>query len=93
MRHIDTSGSFRKQYKLMLKRGKQENSIRDVITNLANDVPLPPANRDHPLSGNYSGYRDCHIEPDWLLIYKKSKSDDGNGILFLEATGTHADLF
>lgn len=93
MRHIDTSGNFRKQYKLMMKRGKPDQSIKDIITKLSNDVPLPPANRDHPLSGDYSGYRDCHIEPDWLLIYKKSKSEDGKGILFLEATGTHSDLF
>lgn len=93
MRHIDRSGNFKRQFKLMLKRGKSEKEMLDIVVKLAKDIPLPPANRDHPLSGNFSGFRDCHIEPDWLLIYKKIKSNDGLGILVLEATGSHADLF
>lgn len=77
----------------MVKRGKSIEEINDVIAMLANDMPLPPKYRDHTLSGNWKGFRDCHIQPDWLLIYKKQDSDDGCGILRLEATGTHSDLF
>ncbi len=60
---------------------------------LAEDKALPPKYKDHALTGNFGGFRDCHIQPDWLLIYKKQDSDDGCGILGLEATGTHSDLF
>ncbi len=93
MRHLETASVFRKQLKLMLKRGKSESEIKTVIVMLANDEPLPPKYRDHALTGNFAGFRDCHIQPDWLLIYKKQDSEDGLGILRLEATGTHADLF
>jgi mRNA interferase YafQ len=93
MRHIDRSGNFKQQYKLMLKRHKPEAEIKKIIVMLANDTPLPHKNKDHNLTGNWKGFRECHIEPDWLLIYKKSDSHDGLGILQLEATGTHADLF
>jgi mRNA interferase YafQ len=93
MRHIETSGAFRKQFKLMMRRGKNEAELKRLITLLANDEPLPPKYRDHALIGNFLGFRDCHIQPDWLLIYKKIDSADGRGILQLEATGTHSDLF
>jgi mRNA interferase YafQ len=93
MRHLETSGNFRKQLKLMMKRGKDEVDIKAVIIKLANDETLLPANRDHSLTGNFTGFRDCHIHPDWVLIYKKLESEDGFGILRLEATGTHSDLF
>ena len=93
MRHIESSGNFRKQLKLMLRRGKSESEIKSVIVMLAEDQALPPKYKDHPLTGNFGGFRDCHIQPDWLLIYKKQDSGDGCGILRLEATGTHSDLF
>jgi mRNA interferase YafQ len=93
MRHIESSGNFRKQLKLMLRRGKSESEIKSVIVMLAEDQALPPKYKDHQLTGNFGGFRDCHIQPDWLLIYKKQDSDDGCGILRLEATGTHSDLF
>lgn len=93
MRYIESSGAFRKQLKLMLKRGKHEADIKTVITLLMNDEALPPKYRDHVLTGNFAGFRDCHIQPDWLLIYQKQDSEDGRGILRLEATGTHSDLF
>jgi mRNA interferase YafQ len=93
MRHIDSSGSFKKQFKLMIRRGKSETELKRLITLLANDEPLPPKYRDHALIGNFLGFRDCHIQPDWLLIYKKIDSTDKRGILQLEATGTHSDLF
>lgn len=76
----------------MTKRGKDEQKIRTVISLIAADSTLPLACRAHPLSGNFSGFRDCHIEPDWLLIYRNEPGDDSQGILYLEATGTHADL-
>ncbi|UOG93486.1 MAG: type II toxin-antitoxin system YafQ family toxin [Candidatus Thiothrix sulfatifontis] len=78
----------------MKKRGKDLQKINAVILMLANDEDLPPALCDHPLSGNFVGFRDCHVEPDWVLIYKKT--DDQLlelQELRLEATGTHSDLF
>jgi mRNA interferase YafQ len=93
MRHLERSGNFKRQYKLMIKRGNPESEILAVISMLANDMPLLPKHKDHPLSGNWNSFRDCHIQPDWLLIYKKQNSEDGRGILRLEATGTHSDLF
>ena len=62
----------------------------EVITLLANECELPEKYRDHKLSGNYSGFRECHIEPDWLLIYVIDKNDL---LLLLTRTGSHADLF
>lgn len=77
----------------MIKRGNSDVDIKAVIVKLANDEVLPPAQRDHALTGNFVGFRDCHIHPDWVLIYKKLESEDELGILRLEATGTHSDLF
>ncbi len=93
MRQIERTGAFKRQYKLMLKRGKDEAKIRAVIELLVEDKPLPAACRDHGLTGNLAGFRDCHIEPDWLLLYARKKNGDGQEILSLEATGTHSDLF
>jgi mRNA interferase YafQ len=93
MRHIESSVGFRKQLKLMLRRGKGEEQIKKVILLLANDQALAAKYHDHPLTGQFTGFRDCHIQPDWVLIYKKMDSEDGLGILRLEETGTHADLF
>ena len=72
----------------MQKRGKDMAKLRTVLSLLINAEPLPAALKDHPLTGDWSGYRDCHIEPDWLLIYKV----DGDALM-LERTGTHSDLF
>jgi len=55
----------------MIRRGKSEVELKHLITLLSNDEPLPPKYRDHALTGNFLGFRDCHIQPDWLLIYKK----------------------
>ena len=94
MREINRSTRFKRDYKLMKKRGKDMDKINSVILMLANDEELPPALCDHPLNGNWSGFRDCHIEPDWILIYQKI---DNQLLeleeLRLEATGTHSDLF
>ncbi len=79
---------FKRDYKLQQKRHKDIDILDDIIRALVKEEPLPAANRDHPLQGDYKGYRECHIGPDWLLIYKV----EGDGIYFIR-TGTHSDLF
>lgn len=81
-------GQFKRDYKRMKRQGKDMEKIRSVMTRLANREPLDPKHRDHPLVGNYVGRRECHVEPDWLLIYKLEP-----GVIIFERTGTHADLF
>jgi len=87
MRLTQTS-QFKKDVKRLKKQGKDLAKIKAVINLLLEEIPLLPKNRDHQLSGNWSGHRDCHIEPDWILIYKILKDE-----LRLERTGTHSDLF
>jgi mRNA interferase YafQ len=79
---------FDKDLKRMLRRGKEAEKIKDVIRKLINEERLDEKYRDHPMRGNYKGCRDCHIEPDWILIYRIY----GNWIQFLR-TGSHSDLF
>ena len=79
---------FAKDMKLVKKRGKDTDKIRKVITWILEDKPLDARLRDHKLSGNYADHRECHIEPDWLLIYKLEP-----GIAIFVRTGTHSDLF
>jgi len=74
--------------KLASKRGKELAKLRDLILLLAQGDPLPAQYRDHPLAGNWSHHRDCHLEPDWLLLYKIAGDD-----VYLVRTGTHSDLF
>jgi mRNA interferase YafQ len=93
MRSIVYKNSFKKEFALIERRGKDSKKLAAVIALLQQDLPLLEKHRDHALTGNWSGYRDCHIEPDWLLIYKKGKDANGADILYLEATGSHADLF
>jgi mRNA interferase YafQ len=81
---------FKKDYKLAIKRGCDINKLMKVITILATGEQLPAEYRDHSLSGNYSGYRECHIQPDWLLVYKVVEKQL---VLTLYRTGTHSDLF
>ena len=92
MRRIDITGQYKKDLKLARKRQLPEDKLNDVILKLANDEPLPAANRDHALSGDYAGTRECHISPDWLLIYSK-EDDEAVQILTLIRTGSHSDLF
>ncbi len=82
---------FRKSLKKMLRRGKDINKINDVILKLANGETLDPKYRDHALSGDLEGLRDCHIESDWVLLYFYTTT--GELVLTLSDTGTHADLF
>lgn len=81
---------FKKDFKLIQKQGKDLNRLYFVIEKIANAEELDKKYRDHLLSGDYDGYRECHIEPDWLLIYN---IDDDDIILFLSRTGSHSDLF
>ena len=81
---------FKKDYKTAIKRGLDINKLDDIIISLASGIPLLPNQKDHALSGDYAGFRECHIEPDWLLVY----AIDGNElILTLARTGSHSDLF
>jgi mRNA interferase YafQ len=79
---------FRRDVKLALKRGKDMAKLREVILLLIEGSPLPPRYKDHPLGGDWKHFRDCHIERDWLLIYRVEGSE-----LHLVRTGTHSDLF
>ena len=74
----------------MIKRGYDISLLEEIVNKLANGEELPERNRDHALTGNYKGCRECHIKPDWLLIYQII---DEELILFLTRTGTHSDLF
>lgn len=87
---VKVTAQFRKDYKLAARRGLNMGLLEDVIASLARGVPLPEKNRDHALSGNWTGYRECHILPDWLLVYRV---DDDVLVLILSRTGSHSDLF
>lgn len=81
---------FKKDYKTMVKRGCNTQELIQVITLLSNQQKLDEKYKDHKLTGNYMGFRECHINPDWLLIYKV---EEDKLILSLIRTGTHSDLF
>ena len=81
---------FYKDLKRITKRKYDMKKLREVIYMLSNQQPLPEKYKDHELSGNYATYRECHIEPDWLLIYK---IENETLTLILSRTGTHSDLF
>ena len=92
MLKIEFTGQFKKDYKLAIKRGCDPKKLETVITLLASEKPLPEKYRDHALinSRNYKDMRECHIEPDWLLVYKVLNE---TLILRLIRTGSHSDLF
>lgn len=90
MLKIKYGAKFKKDYKKIVKRGYDVRLMEEVIRKLANQETLPPKNNDHLLSGNYGNYRECHITPDWLLIYQ---INDDELILQLTRTGSHSDLF
>ena len=87
---IRPTSKFQKDLKRIQKRGYDISLLTDIIKKLAAGETLPDKNRDHNLSGNFSGCRECHITPDWLLIYE---IDNGELILYLTRTGSHSDLF
>lgn len=90
MYEIQSTSEFRKGYKSAKKRGRNMDALAKVIDTLAEGRQLPDSNRDHQLIGNFRGCRECHVEPDWLLVYR---IDKGKLVLMLVATGTHSDLF
>lgn len=90
MLEIITTSAFDKDYKLLKKRGYNLKLLQEVVEKLANEEVLPAKYKNHQLIGNYIGYMDYHIRPDWLLIYKIEKN---KLILTLSRTGTHSDLF
>jgi len=88
MRRLSQTRQFSRDVKRMAKRGKDIAKLREIVTRLAEELPLDPRHRDHPHIGKLINCRDCHIEPDWLLIYRIEGS-----VLCLIRTGTHSDLF
>ena len=87
---LELTHQYLKDLKLARKRGLDENNLHAIILKLINGEELPSKNRDHFLTGNYKGFRECHISPDWLLIYSR---DITIKIVTLVRTGTHSDLF
>ena len=81
---------FKKDFKRIKKRGYDISRLEKIVELLANEVPLPEQFKDHNLSGNYNGFRECHIAPDWLLIYQVNNNEL---VLVLVSTGSHSDLF
>ncbi len=89
MRRIEFGSAFKKDHKRMVKRGARLAKLDNVLELLMTDTPLPPRYRPHMLLGEWKGFWECHIEPDWLLIYDL----DDPEVLALHRTGTHSDLF
>ena len=88
MLKLNTSGKFKKDLKTCAKRGYNLELLQNVIDILRIPDKLPAKNKDHYLTGNYKGRKECHIAPDWLLIYEIYEDE-----LYLDRTGTHSDLF
>lgn len=90
MYNIYYTTKFKKDMKKIIKRGYNLSKLESVIALLVEGIPLPETNKDHGLTGNWEGFRECHVEPDWLLIYQL---EDETITLTLARTGTHSDLF
>ena len=90
MLEVVLSTRFKRDQKTASKRGYNLELLNDVVDKLASRQQLPDKNRDHELSGDYAGFRECHVAPDWLLVYRVVEEDL---ILYLMRTGTHSDLF
>jgi mRNA interferase YafQ len=88
VRSFSRTTQFKKDVKRAEKRGKDMTELKAVLDLLIEGKPLPPEYKDHPLRGNFAGSRDCHIQPDWILIYTLVESH-----VRFERTGTHSDLF
>lgn len=87
---VKSTTQFKKDYKLAIKRGLDISLLENIIAALARGIPLPEKNRDHALTGNWAGHRECHVLPDWLLVYR---IDDDVLVLTLSRTGSHSGLF
>ena len=90
MLDIVVSNRFKKDLKLAIRRGYRMDLMEEVVNTLAANEKLAPKYKDHELTGNYKGLRECHITPDWLLVYQII---DYELVLYLARTGTHSDLF
>ena len=90
MLKLKLTAQYRKDQKRLYRRGYDMEKIKAVIAILLENKPLPLKNKDHALVGDYAGFRECHVLPDWLLIYK---IDNDELVLIAFRTGTHADLF
>jgi mRNA interferase YafQ len=86
---VKKTTQFKKDYRLAKKRGQNLKLLQEIILILADGQTLPEKNRDHALTGDWTGFRECHVTPDWLLVYKK---DDDILVLTLTRIGTHSDL-
>ena len=86
---LEMTTVFRRQFKAMKKRGLKTELLNEIVNKLQCGEPLLPKNRDHALTGNWIGHRECHITPDWLLVYRIVEDEL---ILSLVRTGTHSDL-
>ena len=84
------TNQFKKDYKKAIRRRKNIKLLDDIIRSLSRGETLPPKNKDHALSGDWIGHRECHIQPDWLLVYR---IEDNVLVLTLSRTGTHSDIF
>ena len=87
---IVSSNRFKKDLKLAIRRGYKIDLLQEVVDKLANGISLEPKYKDHELSGDFKGLRECHITPDWLLVYQVVENEL---VLYLSRTGTHSDLF
>ena len=87
---VKPTSQFKKDYRLALRRHLDAKCLEDMVARLAMGEPLPERHRDHELTGNWAGHRECHILPDWLLLYR---IEDNVLVLTLTRTGTHSDLF
>ena len=85
-----TTSTFRREYKKLVKRNYDISLLDNVVEMLLNGEELPKKNKDHSLTGNWKGYRECHIEPDWLLVYRIYEN---TLVLSLARTGSHSDIF
>lgn len=87
---IKTTTQFKKDFKLAKRRNRNMKLLKEIIDKLANGEPLEEKYRDHALTGNWVGHRECHIQPDWLLVYR---IEENVLVLTLSRTGSHSDLF
>ena len=87
---VAASSRFKRDVKRLTRRGYDIEILKGIVLQLADGKTLPPKNEDHPLKGKWAKYRECHVKPDWLLVYKV---DNGTLTLVLSRTGTHSDVF
>ena len=88
MLKVSTTTKFDSETEIARKRGKDMSELGDIIKKLSNKIPLDPKHRNHKLTGTFKGRWECHIEPDWLLVYYKTDTE-----IIFERTGSHSDLF